>query len=466
MIELSVSQIAAAISGTVIGDASALVTGSVETDSRLVKSGSLFVAKPGEKTDGHLFVPQAYESGAVAAIVENVVTAVSIPQIQVRDSVVALGQLAKFVLEQIRQESDLKVIGITGSNGKTTTKNMLHEVLSKFGSTVAPIESFNNEVGAPYSILQTTMETKFLVVEMGAAGHGSISYLADIAKPNIGVVLKVGLAHVGEFGGIEETAKIKSELVKALADDGVAVLNADDGYVSEMAGMTKAKKIWFGTSSDANYQATNQQVALSGTSFDLSWPDGDSSSVKLRILGEHHVMNALATLSVSDSLGLDRKTAVSAIESMPLAERWRMQVSERADGVTVINDAYNASPDSMKAALQTLAQLGRSGSRTIAVLGEMAELGSEAREQHDAIGRLVVRLDINQLVVVGQAAKLIHMGAEQEGSWGGESKFFESIDEALAYVRGMLMAGDLVLVKSSKSANLRHLGDDLMEVSS
>ena len=466
MIELSVSQIAAAISGKVIGDASALVTGSVETDSRLVKSGSLFVAKPGEKTDGHLFVAQAYESGAVAAIVEKVVTDVSIPQIQVRDSVVALGQLAKFVLEQIRQESDLKVIGITGSNGKTTTKNMLHEVLSKFGSTVAPIESFNNEVGAPYSILQTTMETKFLVVEMGAAGHGSISYLADIAKPNIGVVLKVGLAHVGEFGGIEETAKIKSELVKALADDGVAVLNADDGYVSEMAGMTKAKKVWFGTSSDANYQATNQQVALSGTSFDLSWPDGDSSSVKLRILGEHHVMNALATLSVSDSLGLDRKTAVSAIESMPLAERWRMQVSDRADGVTVINDAYNASPDSMKAALQTLAQLGRSGSRTIAVLGEMAELGSEAREQHDAIGRLVVRLDINQLVVVGQAAKLIHMGAEQEGSWGGESKFFESIDEALAYVRGMLMAGDLVLVKSSKSANLRHLGDDLMEVSS
>ena len=466
MIELSVSQIAAAISGTVIGDASALVTGSVETDSRLVKSGSLFVAKPGEKTDGHLFVAKAYESGAVAAIVEKVVTEVSLPQIQVKDSVVALGQLAKFVLEQIRQESDLKVIGITGSNGKTTTKNMLHEVLSKFGSTVAPIESFNNEVGAPYSILQTTMETKFLVVEMGAGGHGSISYLADIAKPNIGVVLKVGLAHVGEFGGIEETAKIKSELVKALADDGVAVLNADDGYVSEMAGMTKAKKIWFGTSSDANYQATNQQVALSGTSFDLTWPDGDSSPVKLRILGEHHVMNALAALSVSDSLGLDRKTAVSAIESMPLAERWRMQVSDRADGVTVINDAYNASPDSMKAALQTLAQLGRSGSRTIAVLGEMAELGSEAREQHDAIGRLVVRLDINQLVVVGQAAKLIHMGAEQEGSWGGESKFFESIDEALAYVRGMLMAGDLVLVKSSKSANLRHLGDDLMEVSS
>jgi UDP-N-acetylmuramoyl-tripeptide--D-alanyl-D-alanine ligase len=177
-------------------------------------------------------------------------------------------------------------------------------------------------------------------------------------------------------------------------------------------------------------------------------------------------MNALAAAAVADQLGIDRSTIVSALEAMPLAERWRMQVLNRADGVTIINDAYNASPDSTKAALQTLAQLGRSGRRTIAILGEMAELGSASREQHDAIGRIVVRLNIDQLIVVGQAAKLIHMGAEQEGSWAGESKFFESIDDALVYVRGMLMAGDLVLVKSSKSANLRHLGDDLMEVRS
>jgi UDP-N-acetylmuramoyl-tripeptide--D-alanyl-D-alanine ligase len=465
MIELTVAQIAGAISGKIFGDSSVLVTGSVETDSRLSKPGSLFVAKPGEETDGHLFIGNAKSSGAVAAIVERVIPDVDLPQIQVTDSVAALGLLAKFVLEKIRSNSDLKVIGVTGSNGKTTTKNMLRAVLQNAGETVAPIESFNNEVGAPYSILQTTEQTKFLVVELGAGGEGSIDYLAQIAKPDFGVVLKVGLAHVGEFGGIETTAKIKGELVRALKDHATAVLNADDGYVAAMADLTSAKKVWFGTAAEAGYRADDQQVSISGTSFEMHWPDGNSDTVHLQILGEHHVMNALATLTVADLLGVDRKTAISALEAMPLAERWRMQLYNRADGVTIINDAYNASPDSTKAALQTLAQLGRSGRRTIAVLGEMAELGSASREQHDAIGRIVVRLNIDQLIVVGQGAKLIHMGAEQEGSWDGESKFFDSIDDALAHLRGMLRAGDLVLVKSSKSANLRHLGDDLMEVS-
>jgi UDP-N-acetylmuramoyl-tripeptide--D-alanyl-D-alanine ligase len=466
MIALTVAEIAKAISGQIKGDETVVVTGSVETDSRLVKAGSLFVAKPGEETDGHLFAPAAKESGAVALIVERWLDDVALPQILVKDAVLALGELAKYVLATIRSKTDLQVIGVTGSNGKTTTKNMLREILSKVGSTIAPIESYNNEVGAPYSILQTTLETKFLVVELGAGGPGSIDYLAQIARPNIGVVLKVGLAHVGEFGGIETTAQIKSELVQALSDDATAVLNADDGYVTDMAELTRANKVWFGTVGDAQYRASDQTVAIDGTSFNLHWPDGAQALVKLQILGEHHVMNALAALTVADLLHVPRSAAVAAIEAMPLAERWRMQVLNRTDGVTIINDAYNASPDSTKAALQTLAQLGKSGRRTIAILGEMAELGSESREQHDAIGRIVVRLNIDQLIVVGMGAKLIHMGAEQEGSWAGESKFFESIDEALAYVRGMLRAGDLVLVKSSKSANLRHLGDNLMEVSS
>lgn len=463
MIELTVEQIAKVLGGTVIGDGTVLVTGSVETDSRLVKSGSLFVAKPGEVTDGHLFIDAATQAGAVAAIVERKIEHCSIAQILVKDSVQALGELAAFVLAEVRSRSDLKVIGITGSNGKTTTKNMLREILSTSGSTIAPIESFNNEVGAPYSMLQVTEATKYLVVELGAGGVGSIKYLAEIAKPDIGVMLKVGLAHVGEFGGIETTAKIKAELVEAMPDTGTLVMNHDDGYVREMAELSKAKKIWFGTSENSNLRASNISLTISGTNFDLTWPDGSGETVRLQILGEHHVMNALAALAVADYLGVDRKKAIHALEAMPLAERWRMQLLQRADGVTIINDAYNASPDSTKAALQTLAQLGRSGRRTVAVLGEMAELGSASREQHDAIGRLVVRLNIDQLLVVGAGAKLIHMGAEQEGSWDGESKYFDSIAEASAYLREMLVAGDLVLVKSSKSANLRHLGDQLME---
>ena len=465
MIDLTVSEIAAVTNGLVSGDGSTLVTGSVETDSRLVTRGSLFVAKPGEVTDGHLFFTQAESAGAVAMIVERLIENATIPQIQVKDSVLALGQLAQFVLEKIRGGTGLKVIGITGSNGKTTTKNMLREILSTAGETIAPLESYNNEVGAPYSILQTTVSTKFLIVELGASRLGSIDYLAQITKPDIGVVLKVGLAHVGEFGGIETTARIKAELPRALGKDAFCILNSDDGYVADMAEQTEAKVIWFGTSADAGYLATNVDVAIEGTSFDLTWPDGSISKVQLQILGEHHVMNALAAAAVADQLGINREIILKALADMPLAEKWRMQLLQRDDGIAIINDAYNSSPDSARAALQTLAQLGRAGRRTIAILGEMAELGEASREQHDAIGRIAVRLNINQLIVVGIAAKLIHMGAEQEGSWAGESKFFESIDEALIHVRGMLAAGDLVLVKSSKSANLRFLGDKLMEAS-
>ena len=298
-------------------------------------------------------------------------------------------------------------------------------------------------------------------------------------KPDLGVLLKIGLAHVGEFGGIETTARIKGELLDVMAQQAAAghsnrlIANLDDGAIRELAAKHPSLNVtWFGTNSAADYRGDNFAMGLAGTGFDLHWAPRDgkdqsseTSRVHLQILGEHHIMNALAAAAVGDLLGVPHDQIVSALESLELAERWRMQVMRRADGVTIINDAYNASPDSMKAALQTLAQLGRQGHRTIAVLGEMAELGDFSRTEHDAIGRLVVRYNIDQLVVVGQAARLIHMGASLEGSYDGESKFFETAFEALSYLREKLAAGDIVLVKSSKSANLRHLGDELMEVS-
>lgn len=462
MIQIRLSEIAVAVEGELRGE-DALVTATVETDSRLVSAGSLFVAKPGENTDGHLFVGEALASGAVGVIVERAVTDSQISQVVVRDSVVALGLLAKHVLSIVRKNGNLKVIGITGSNGKTSTKNMLREVLSRFGQTVAPIESFNNEVGAPISILKISKETRFLVVELGADGIGSIDYLSKLCQPDIGVVLKVGLAHVGEFGGIEKTFQIKSELPRALKADAKVLLNADDSYVAQMADNTLAEVYWFGTDSSSEVWADKISVTLAGTVFNLHC-GAFEASVTLNILGEHQVMNALAAIGVAELLELDLATAVDALESIVLAERWRMQVLEGINGSLIINDAYNASPESMKAALQTLATLGRQGHRTIAVLGEMAELGSYSIDEHDAIGRVAVRLNIDELVVVGAGAKIIHMGATQEGSWDGESKFFESISDALQYLRGLLRAGDVVLVKSSKSAELRHLGDALAEV--
>jgi UDP-N-acetylmuramoyl-tripeptide--D-alanyl-D-alanine ligase len=464
MISLSVAAISEILKGKVVGDGLASVFGSVETDSRLVSAGSLFFAKPGENADGHDFVESALAEGAVAAVVEKEL-ALNIPQIVVKDSVHALGMLASWLIQELKQKGQLKVIGITGSNGKTTTKNMLREILSTLGETIAPVESFNNKVGAPISVLRAGLDTKFLVVEMGAEGIGSISYLAKMADPDIGVILKVGLAHVGEFGGIENTEKIKAELAEALKPGANLVLNSDDNRVRNMAAKTAATVTYFGTHPESSFWASDIELSKNGTSYLMHWPDGSTDSIRLNILGEHHIMNALAASTVASLLGAGAKQIVSSLEAMELAERWRMQRVVRSDGVVVINDAYNASPDSMKAALQTLAQLGRMGTRTIAVLGEMAELGDISKTEHDSMGRLVVRLNIDQLVVVGSGAKLIHMGASQEGSWDGESKFYESIAEALAYLRGILTDGDTVLVKSSKSANLRFLGDELMKES-
>ena len=463
MIILSVLDIAKIVDAELHGDETVLITSGVETDSRKISAGSLFVAKPGDETDGHLFVQNAVDNGAAAVLVERLVQT-EVPQLIVKDVVAALGLLAKYVVAEVRSKGALQVIGVTGSNGKTTTKNMLRQILSQFGETVAPEESFNNEVGAPYSMLKLTDDTKYLVVELGAGGPGSIRYLAQMCNPDIGIELKVGLAHAGEFGGIETTENIKAELVEELAEDSIALLNFDDPRVFAMRERTKAKVESFGTSSNAKFYASDIDVSIAGTTFTFHSPSGGSVPVKLQILGEHHVYNAVAALASAELLGLELKTAISAIESMKLAEQWRMQLAFRADGLTVINDAYNASPDSMKAALQTLAKLGRdSGKKTVAVLGEMAELGQFSIDEHDSIGRLVVRLNLSQLVVVGSGAKLIHMGASQEGSWDGESKFFEQISEAEAYLREMLTGNEIVLVKSSKSANLRFLGDALLE---
>jgi UDP-N-acetylmuramoyl-tripeptide--D-alanyl-D-alanine ligase len=295
---------------------------------------------------------------------------------------------------------------------------------------------------------------------MGASHQGEIARLVGIAVPDISVVLKVGLAHAGEFGGIEATQKAKSEIVRELPPTAVAVLNADDPRVMAMTAVTAARIVRFGLSPDAEVRAENVRATASGTAFTLV-VDGEAREVALRILGEHHVSNALAALAVARELRVPIDRAIAAIESVPRAERWRMEVLQPGGGITVINDAYNASPDSTAAALKTLAQITGPGQRSVAVLGEMAELGEYAQDEHDRLGRLVVRLNIGQLVVVGEGARHIHAAAGLEGSWDGESVFVADLDAAYDLLREQLRAGDVVLVKSSKSAGLRFLGDRL-----
>jgi len=465
MIALSLRDIADSVDGALHlpagqADPESLVSGSVQTDSREVDQGSIFVAKPGETTDGHLFAPLAVERGAALLLVERLLD-LPVAQIVVTDVVVALGTLASTVVSRVRAAGRLKVVAVTGSNGKTTTKNLLREVLERVGPTVAARGSFNNQVGAPMTMLEITYDTRFLVVEMGASSVGAIARLVGLVRPDIGIVLSVGLAHAGEFGDIDATVRAKSEMVTELLPTDVAVLNADDPRVAQMSDKTAARVVYFGQYGRATVRATDVRVSRAGTTFVLHLASGESSPVVFRVLGEHHVMNALAAAAAADVLGVPLPAIIAGLEAVQRAERWRMEVLGGRDNVTVINDAYNASPDSMTAALKTLAQIADPGSRTIAVLGEMAELGALAGDEHDRIGLLAVRLNISQVVVVGPRARRMHISTINEGSWDGESAYVDTADEAFELLGTLVHPGDTVLVKSSNSAGLRFLGDRL-----
>lgn len=463
MIALTLAELAQALGGTLLlpdgVDDTLVVSGAVQTDSRLVGAGDVFFALPGEETDGHLFAPAAVDAGAVLVIAERAVD-VGVPQLLVEDGVVALAAMARLVVERVRALGRLRIVAITGSNGKTTTKNLLRAVLDAEGPTVAPKGSFNNHVGAPISMLGVDEGTEYLVVEMGASHEGEIARLVAIATPDISIVLKVGLAHAGEFGGVDAIQRAKSEIVRTLPATSTALLNRDDSRVAAMADMTAARVVWWGQNPDAEVRADDIVATAAGTAFTLV-VDGTRHPVQLRILGEHHVANALATLAAARELGIPPERAIPAIEAVPRAERWRMEVLDRGDGVVVINDAYNASPDSTAAAMKTLAQIVTPGERSVAVLGEMAELGEFAQEEHDRLGRLAVRLNIGKLVVVGERARHIHLAAGLEGSWDGESVLVPDVEAAYDLLREELRPGDVVLVKSSKSAGLRFLGDRL-----
>ena len=438
-----------------------VVSGLVDTDSREIGSGDIFVAKPGEFTDGWNFIADAHAAGAVVVVAERE-SSIAIPHIIVDDVVIALADLAREVVARVRAGGELTVIGITGSNGKTTTKNLVADLCRRLGPTVWPKASFNNEVGAPLTMMRVTHDTRYLVLELGASGVGHIALLTDIVALDIGVVLMVGLAHAGEFGGMESTIIAKTELVQGIRADGTAVLNADDPNVARMAEKAPGDVVWFGRGSAATVRASDVDTALAGTTFNLHFSDGETLPVRFTVLGEHHVMNALAMAAVAEVLGAPHALVSDVLATTSRAERWRMEVMG-GSGVVVINDAYNASPDSMAAALRTLARVGEPSQRRVAVLGEMSELGEFSGDEHDAIALLVVRLNIDVLVVVGAGARRLFISSINEGSWAGESVFFESADEAYDYLMTILRDDDIVLVKSSNSAGLRFLGDKLGE---
>ncbi len=460
MIPLHLDDVVRLTGATVTGTPTAdRVTADVEVDSRLVRQGSLFVALPGERSDGHDHAAAAVEAGAVAVLSARPVDGV--PCLVVADPLLALQALARGAYAR---PPEPLTVGVTGSSGKTSTKDLLAQVLGGFGPTLAPQGSFNNELGLPLTVLRRTADTRYAALEYSARGVGHIAFLCGLVAPHVAVVLNVGSAHVGEFGGRPQIARAKGELAEAART--AVVLNADDQLVLAMRERTTRPVTTFGTGADADVRADDVEVADDGrASFRLVAASG-SADVALQVHGEHQVSNALATAAavLAGGVTTDVPRVAALLGAATSQSRWRMEVVERPDGVTVVNDAYNANPESMRAALKTLAVMSRGKTRrTVAVLGHMAELGDDARDAHMDLGRFAVRLDLGQLVVVGLEAGGIHAGAVLEGSWGGESVHVPDVDAAVALLRRELAPGDVVLVKASRSAGLERVAAALLE---
>ncbi|WP_084040277.1 UDP-N-acetylmuramoyl-tripeptide--D-alanyl-D-alanine ligase [Demequina sp. NBRC 110053] len=457
---LTTQWVANAVGGELVADVTARVT-SVVKDSRDAFEDALYVAFVGERVDGHDYAPQAFAAGASLALVSQPVPG---PHVLVDDVTAALGRLAAAYLALLRAEGEIRVIGITGSNGKTTTKDVLAQVLP---DAVAPQGSFNNEIGLPLTVLRADRSTRHLVLEMGASAPGDLAYLTRIAPLDIAVVLTVGSAHLGGYGSPEALAEEKATLLDGLLPGGVALLNADDARVAAMAERPVLaeggrRTVTFGTAGSADVHAGALDLDRGRATFTVE-AAGASADVSLTLVGEHHVTNALAATAVALECGLDLESASALVGAARPLSAHRMALTERADGVWILDDSYNASPESMAAALRALKNVATTG-RSFAVVGEMREMGASSRAGHEKVGLDVVRLRIDHLLAVGEGARPVYVSAVREGSWGDEAAHVATIDEARAYLDERLTRGDTVLIKASHGSGLWRLADEMLGV--
>lgn len=459
MIALTASEIAAITQGR-LGqgtDPELVVTGIARIDSRDLSPGDLFVAFEGETLDGHDFVDQAMSNGAVLSLVTRPVAA---PHVVVSNMLEAVSALARHNARAL--QSTCTIIGLTGSSGKTSTKDLLASVLEAAGETVAPPGSFNNELGFPLTVLRANLNTKYLVLEMGARGVGHLALLCSIAQPQVGMVLNVGAAHLGEFGDLETTARAKSEVVATLPADGIAILNSDDERVRAMTAVTKARCVYFGGSRDALVSAENVIVGTNGCAqFDLLISGLASERVSLKVAGRHQVSNALAVAAAAISLGINPHAVAEALSQAGPRSPWRMQVEQAVNDVTVINDAYNANPESMSAALVAARDIAGDG-RLGVVVGEMLELGAQSNRAHVDLGTAVANATPAWVIAVGSVSEPIESGAVSAGLSPEVISRVDSAPLAIRKALELVQPGDVVLIKASRGIGLEVVAQALV----
>ena len=450
MIARRLSEVAAVVGGRVHGDDVIVTTAA--SDSRAAVPGALFVALPGEHVDGHDFVTEAVARGAAAALVRRPVDGV--PCVEVADTGVALLELAR---DERDRRADATVVGITGANGKTSTKDMTAAVVSTRFRTHASPASFNTEIGLPVTLLGAPPDAEVVVAELGARRIGDVALLCEIARPDVVVVTNVGVAHMEVFGSWEAIVEASAEPVGSLGGEDVAILNADDPIVRGYERRTRGRVRWFGLSRDADVRASEVELDHEGRARFVLEVHGEREPVELAVPGEHMVANALAAAAVGTTLGLSAAECAVALKGARISA-WRMETFSTPEGVRVVNDAYNANPESMAAGLKAARWMARDG-RLVAVLGHMAELGPISLDEHERLGELIVRIGVDRLVTVGEPARMIHRAAVREGQLPEDALDVDTPEEALAELRAWLRSGDVVLIKGSRVVGLERLAE-------
>ena len=450
MIAMKAGDVAKIIEGKLVGNPETLISGKFEFDSREIQKGDVFIALIGEFKDGHDFVSDAINHGAVLSITSKEVVG---DHILVPDVLVAISKLANYLRETLK---DLKVIGITGSQGKTTTKDLLRSVLALSGETIAPPGSYNNEIGVPITLLRADARTRYCILEMGARHQGDIARLTQIAQPDVGIVLKVGLAHLGEFGSRENIARTKGELIRGLRVGATAILGTYDEFTPNLASGLSLNVIHFGEKPDCDIRAADIEIKGGYASFDLVAQQG-RERVELQILGEHQIANALAAAAAAISLGIDLRLVAEGLSQHTAQSKWRMEL-HKINEITLINDSYNSNPESCKAAIETLRQLSQeSGGRSWAFLGKMHELGSESNKLHKEIGEFAVNANLDNLVAIGDPSFTENLSSKSTqvssvSDWNSATEFLSRIEP-----------GDVVLIKGSRAEKLDQLANAALE---